>query len=212
MDRCRSRSRRGPWPGCRAATPRPAGSPPRAAARPPSSARPQASPSPSARTPASLIAPFMKSPVSSTMPKRPACSCVFDVLRGAALARDLDVVDRGGAVHREMADHAALHQLDQARRDADLDHVPAHIAITGRFARCAAATRAIASRSARAASWSGSERTSARAAAGSSVPANSSTRTRVGRSSTDPTLQLREIRLAVAAHPAPPSRRPAAPR
>jgi hypothetical protein len=54
-----------------------------------------------------------------------------------------------GAVEREVGDHAALEQRDQAGRDADLDHVrPAH-----RHHRAAVAarraTRAITSRSAR---------------------------------------------------------------
>ena len=46
-----------------------------------------------------------------------------DVLGGAPEHRQLDVVDRGRAVHGEVADDATLDQGQQARRDADLHDV-----------------------------------------------------------------------------------------
>ena len=46
-----------------------------------------------------------------------------DVLARAAERGELEVVDRGTAVHREMRDHAAPHQLPQQRAEADLDDV-----------------------------------------------------------------------------------------
>ena len=49
----------------------------------------------------------------------------LDVLRRAAHARDLHVVDRRRAVHRHVRDEPALHPLDEARRHAHLDDVPA---------------------------------------------------------------------------------------
>ena len=47
------------------------------------------------------------------------------VLRRSAHARDLHVVQRRRAVQREMRHDAMLHQRDQARRHAHLDHVAA---------------------------------------------------------------------------------------
>ncbi len=67
----------------------------------------------------------MKSPVSSTMPNRALVQMGLDVLGGAAGERDLDVVDRRGAVHHEVGQEPALDERDQTRGDADLDHVSA---------------------------------------------------------------------------------------
>src|SRR5439155_631354 len=46
-----------------------------------------------------------------------------NVLARAAERGELEVVDPGTAVHREMRDHAAPHQLPQQRAEADLDDV-----------------------------------------------------------------------------------------
>ena len=48
-----------------------------------------------------------------------------DVLGGRAGQRELEVVDDAGAVGRERRDEAALHQVDEHRRQAGLDHVRA---------------------------------------------------------------------------------------
>ncbi len=48
-----------------------------------------------------------------------------DVLRRGARQRDLEVVDDAGAVHRQRRHVAALHQVDEHRRHAGLDHVRA---------------------------------------------------------------------------------------
>src|SRR5450759_3033516 len=48
-----------------------------------------------------------------------------DVFRGGAEARDLIVVDRGGAVHREVRDHSAIHQVDEKWRQARFHDVAA---------------------------------------------------------------------------------------
>ena len=48
-----------------------------------------------------------------------------DVLRGAAEAGDLVVVDRRRSVHGEMRDHATLHEVHEHRREAGLHHVAA---------------------------------------------------------------------------------------
>ena len=48
-----------------------------------------------------------------------------DVLRRGARQRDLEVVNDAGAVHRQRRDVAALHQIDQHRRHAGLDHMRA---------------------------------------------------------------------------------------
>ena len=48
-----------------------------------------------------------------------------DVLRRRAEARDLVVVNRGRAVHRDVRDDAAAHEIDEQRREAGLHDVPA---------------------------------------------------------------------------------------
>ncbi len=48
-----------------------------------------------------------------------------DILRGGAEAGDLVVVNRGGAIHREVSDHAALHELDQKRSETGLHDMAA---------------------------------------------------------------------------------------
>ena len=47
-------------------------------------------------------------------------------LGGRADQRELEVVDRARAVHRDVGDEAAFHQVDDEAREPDLDHVRAH--------------------------------------------------------------------------------------
>ena len=50
----------------------------------------------------------------------------FHVLAGVARDGDLEIVNRGRAVHRERRGKSAAHQVEQHRREAALDDVPAH--------------------------------------------------------------------------------------
>ena len=61
-------------------------------------------------------------PPSRSWPGPSASSTSSDV---APDERDLEVVNDAGAVHRQRRDVAALHQIDQHRRHARLDHVRA---------------------------------------------------------------------------------------
>ena len=87
--------------------------------------RATACPSPSPRATPSRDGLVQQRPVSSAMPNRPgpsASSTSSDVAPGQ---RDLEVVDDAGAVGREGRHVAALHQIDEHRRQAGLDHVRA---------------------------------------------------------------------------------------
>ena len=59
------------------------------------------------------------------MPKRPSGKHGFDVFAGMAGDGDFEIVNRGRAVQREGGGVAALHQVDQHRREPALDDVPA---------------------------------------------------------------------------------------
>ena len=50
----------------------------------------------------------------------------FHILAGMAGHGDFEIVNRRRAIHGEPGGVSALHQIDQHRRQAALDHVPAH--------------------------------------------------------------------------------------
>ncbi len=93
------------------------------------------------------IARFISRPVSSAAPKRPSGSTASTSSLVCAGDGDFEIVDGGRAVHGEGRGVAALHQVDQHRRQAALDDVPAHapehrLAAVARAARIASTSRA----------------------------------------------------------------------
>ena len=98
-------------------------------------------------------ASFISRPVSSAMPKVPSSQSGGDVLRRRAEARDLVVVNGGGAVHRDVRHDAAPHQLDEHGREAGLHDVAAEhdddAALRGAPRRRSALTTARKSRATR---------------------------------------------------------------
>ena len=87
---------------------------------------------------------------------------LVDVLGRGAGERDLEVVDDRRAVDRDRRDEAALHQVDQHRAEAGLDHVRAEAPDDARRPRLRAARwRATTALKSAAASMSGSESTNA---------------------------------------------------
>ena len=87
------------------------------------------------------MARFISRPVSSAAPKRPSGQDGFHVFTGVSGESDFEIVNGGGAVQGETGGVAAAHQIEQDRREAAFDDVPAHAPEDGALVPARAARR-----------------------------------------------------------------------